>query len=128
MPKSVLIVDDIPFVRKTLSKILTDAHYEVIGEATNGREAIEKYFKLRPDIITMDVVMPQITGIEAARRILKKDKDAKIIMISAMNQENLIMEAINAGAKDYILKPFDPQQILSAIDHILKASGALERS
>jgi two-component system chemotaxis response regulator CheY len=119
MPKTVIVVDDITFVRKTISEILTEAHYEVVGEAADGKEAVDLYMKLRPDLITLDLVMPKVTGIEAARQIIRQNSDAKIIMISAMGQENLIVEAINAGVKDYILKPFTAQEILRSIDRVL---------
>src|SRR3954447_23710202 len=120
MAKTVLIVDDITFVRKTLSDILTKAHYQIIGEATDGTEAIHLYMKLRPDIVTMDVVMPQMSGIDAARKIIKADKNAKIVIISAMGQENLVMEAIEVGAKDYILKPFTTEEVLKTLERTLK--------
>lgn len=119
MAKTVLIVDDIAFVRKTLAQILTDAQYQVVGEAADGNEAVNMYAKLRPDIVTMDVVMPQLSGIEAARKILRIDKNAKVVIISAMGQENLIMEAINVGVKDYILKPFMAEDILKTLERAL---------
>ena len=124
MAKTVLIVDDIPFVRKTLIEILTGAHYQVIGEAADGNEAIDLYIKLRPDVVTMDVVMPQMSGIDACRKIMKIDKKAKIVMISAMGQENLVMEAIDVVAKDYVLKPFTSQDVLKAVDRALRGEGA----
>ena len=92
MAKTVLIVDDIAFVRKTLSDILTQAHYQVIGEAADGSEAVSLYLQLKPDVVTMDVVMPLMSGIEATRRILKIDKAASIVIVSAMGQENLVMK------------------------------------
>jgi two-component system chemotaxis response regulator CheY len=119
MAKTVLIVDDIAFVRKTLSEILVQAHYEIIGEASDGNEAVNLYMKLRPDIVTMDVVMPQMSGIDATRRIMKINKEAKVVIISAMGQENLVMEAINVGAKDYILKPFNTDDVLKTIERAL---------
>ena len=123
MIRTVLIVDDVPFVRKTLNKILTDAHYQVVGEASNGREAVNLYQTLRPDLITMDVVMPEMSGVDAARTIIKIDKNAKIIMVSAMGQEQLVMESINAGVRDYILKPFQKEDILKTIQHISAADS-----
>lgn len=119
MAKTVLIVDDVAFVRKTLTEILTEAHYQVVGEAEDGNQAVDMYFQLRPDIVTMDVVMPEMSGIDATRKILRTDKDARIVIISAMGQENLVMEAINVGAKDYILKPFNAQDILKTVERAL---------
>lgn len=119
MPKTVLIVDDVEFVRKTLSEILTDAHYQVVGEASDGGEAVSLYARLRPDIVTMDIVMPQMSGIDATRKILKINKDAKVVIISAMGQENLVMEAINVGAKDYLLKPFSADGVLKTVERAL---------
>jgi two-component system chemotaxis response regulator CheY len=120
MARTVLIVDDISFVRKTLSEIFTQAHYQVVGEAADGAEALELYIKLRPDIVTMDVVMPLMSGIDATRNILKVNKNAKVVIISAMGQENLVMEAINVGAKDYILKPFSADDVLKTVERALK--------
>jgi len=122
MARTVLIVDDIGFVRKTLSDIFTKGHYQVVGEASNGREAIIQYFKLKPDVVTIDIVMPEMSGIEATQKIIKRDKDAKIIVISAMTQENLVMEAIHAGARDFIQKPFTSADILKSVEHVLVAS------
>lgn len=119
MSKRVLIVDDVAFVRKTLAEILTQANYQVVGEASDGAEAVDQYVKLRPDLVTMDVVMPQMSGIDATRRIIKMDKNAKIVIISAMGQENLVMEAINVGAKDYILKPFSAEEVVKTVEHAL---------
>jgi two-component system chemotaxis response regulator CheY len=116
MAKTVLIVDDIAFVRKTLAEMLTKAHYQVVGEAADGAQAVELYAKLRPQVVTMDVVMPNMSGIEATRRLLKLDKNAKVIIISAMGQENLVMEAIEAGARDYILKPFHSEEVIKTLE------------
>src|SRR4051794_12306534 len=95
--RTVLVVDDVEFVRKTLIEILTEAGYSVVGEAATGQQAVDQYLKLRPALVTMDIVMPEMSGIEAARKILAKDKEARIIIVSAMGQENLMMEAINVG-------------------------------
>ena len=124
MAKTVLVVDDIAFVRKTLTDILTQAHYQVIGEASDGAEAVNLYMKLKPDVVTMDVVMPLMSGIDATRRILKLDKNAKVVIISAMGQENLVMEAINVGAKDYILKPFSAEEVLKTVERALIGEAA----
>jgi two-component system, chemotaxis family, chemotaxis protein CheY len=119
MAKTVLIVDDVAFVRKTLGDILTEAHYQVVGEAADGMEAVDLYGKLRPDLVTMDVVMPKMSGIEATRKIIKADKNAKVVIISAMGQEALVMEAINVGARDYILKPFTADDVLKTVERAL---------
>ncbi len=120
MARTILVVDDVPFVRETLKKILSAAHFQVVGEATTGRQAVDMYVKLRPDFVTMDVVMPEMSGIEATRAIIKLDKAARIFIISAMGQENLVMEAINAGAKDYILKPFSAAEILKTFERAIE--------
>jgi two-component system chemotaxis response regulator CheY len=124
MSRKVLVVDDVAFVRKTLSDLLTQAGYQVVGEATDGTDAVAKYMQLRPDLVTMDVVMPQMSGIEATKKIIKLDKDARVIIISAMGQENLVMEAINVGAKDYVLKPFSAQEVLKTLERAMSGETA----
>lgn len=94
-------------MRVTLKNMLTNAGYRVIGEAKDGKDAVEKYINLRPEIVTMDITMPDVNGIEAVKKIIEYDKEANIIMCSAMGQKKMIIEAINAGAKDFIVKPFD---------------------
>lgn len=113
--KTVLIVDDIPFVRKTLKQILGSHGYKVVGEAANGEEAVHLYRELKPDVVTMDLVMPTLNGVEATKRIMKFDPAANIVILSSMMQENLITEAILAGAKDYIVKPFQTEEVLKVM-------------
>ncbi|HEU4403222.1 MAG TPA: response regulator [Candidatus Polarisedimenticolia bacterium] len=117
----VLIVDDAMFMRSMIKDILSNAggRYEVIGEANNGREAIARYRELRPDLVTMDIVMPQMDGIEATREILKLDAAAAIVICSAMGQEALVVESISAGAKDFIVKPFTPERVLQVLAKVL---------
>ncbi len=118
MATKVLVVDDAAFMRMMLSKILTDNGYVVAGEAGNGAEAVEKYEELKPDIVTMDITMPGVSGVEAVQRIMKKDPGAKIIMVSAMGQQSMVVEAIRAGAKDFIVKPFNAERIVDAFRKI----------
>lgn len=118
MTTKVLVVDDAAFMRMMLSKILTDNGYEVVGEAANGAEAVEQYEKLKPDIVTMDITMPGVTGLQAVERIMKKDPAAKIIMVSAMGQQSMVVDAIRAGAKDFIVKPFNAERIVEAFRKI----------
>lgn len=123
MARSVMIVDDIDFVRRTIAEILGSHHYQVIAEASNGEEAVELYAKLKPDVVIMDVVMPKKSGIEATRQIMKVEPHAKVVIISAMEQENIIMDAINAGARDYLVKPFTSKDLLRAIEGVLNTES-----
>lgn len=119
----VMIVDDALFMRKMLSDILKKEGFEICAEAENGKDAIDKYQQLKPDVVTMDIVMPKVNdidGIGAVKEIVKNDPGAKIIMVSAMGQHSLVVEAIQAGAKDFITKPFQPSRVLEAINRILK--------
>ncbi|WNR42675.1 response regulator [Paenibacillus roseipurpureus] len=111
----ILIVDDAAFMRMMLKDILTKGGHEVIGEAENGLVAIQKYQELKPDIVTMDITMPEMEGVEAVREIRKKDANARIVMCSAMGQQGMVVQAIQAGAKDFIVKPFQGDRVLDAI-------------
>jgi two-component system, chemotaxis family, chemotaxis protein CheY len=118
----VLVVDDALFMRRMLSDILKKEGIEVCGEAENGKEAILKYSQLKPDLVTMDIVMPkieEIDGIGAVKEIVKNDARARIIMVSAMGQHALVVEAIQAGAKDFVTKPFQPSRVIEAVKRIL---------
>ncbi|EDL63213.1 two-component response regulator [Bacillus sp. SG-1] len=116
---TVLIVDDAKFMRMALGNMLQNSEHQVIGEAETGFQAIEQYRNLQPDIVTMDITMPEMTGIEAVRQIIKEYPEAKIIMCTAMGQQKLVVEAIEAGAKDFIVKPFDESRVVEAINRVL---------
>lgn len=120
MPHKVLVVDDAMFMRAMIRDILVNSGaYEVVGEAANGGEAVEQYKAVRPDLVTMDIVMPQMDGIEATREVLKVDSKAKIVMCSALGQEALVIESIAAGAKDFIVKPFSAEKVLKVLDSVV---------
>jgi two-component system chemotaxis response regulator CheY len=115
----ILITDDAAFMRMQLRDILTKLGHEVVGEAENGLEAVEKHEKLNPDLITMDITMPEMDGIEAVRKIMSTGSDVKIIMCSAMGQQGMVVDAIQAGAKDFIIKPFNAERISEALGKVL---------
>ena len=119
MPRTVLICDDAIFMRTMVSDILQQAGFEVVGEAESGVQAIEKYRALKPDLVTMDIVMPDMGGIDAVREITKLDPQARVLMCSAMGQQALVVEALQAGAKDFVVKPFQPSRVLEAVERIL---------
>lgn len=117
MPK-VLVVDDAAFARVTLRNVLTPAGYTV-EEACNGAEAVAKYSEVNPDVVTMDITMPEKDGIQATREIMQMDPNARVVMVSALGQEKMVKDAILSGAKDFIVKPFKPDRVLSALDRVL---------
>ena len=119
MAHTVLVCDDAIFMRTMITDILTQAGYEVIGEAETGAQAVERYRQLKPDLVTMDIVMPDMGGIEAVRAICRDSPEAKILMCSAMGQQALVVEAIQAGAKDFVVKPFQPSRVLEAVQRLL---------
>lgn len=116
---SVLIVDDAAFMRMAIKKVLVKNGFEVVGEAENGQVSIAKYLEYRPDIVTMDITMPEMTGIEALKQIRQHDPNAKIVMVSAMGQESLVKEAIINGAKSFIVKPYKEEHIIQTLQSIL---------
>ncbi|GIO66835.1 response regulator [Paenibacillus sp. JTLBN-2024] len=119
MANRILIVDDAAFMRMMIRDILTKNGFEVVGEAQDGAQAIEKFKELRPDLITMDITMPEMDGIAALKEIKKLDPSAKVIMCSAMGQQAMVIDAIQAGAKDFIVKPFQTDRVIEAINKTL---------
>jgi len=117
--KTVLLVDDAAIMRMMLKKILLDNGYEVAGEAENGTDAFEKYKDLKPALVVMDITMPGITGIDAVKLIKAFDSSAQIIMCSAMGQQAMIVESIQAGARDFIVKPFQTERVVEAVKKVL---------
>jgi two-component system chemotaxis response regulator CheY len=115
---TILIVDDAAFMRMRCAKLLKDNGFDVI-EAGNGVEAVQKYTEARPDAVLLDVTMPEMDGLEALRRIKSIDPNARVAMVTAMGQQAIVMEALKAGARDFVLKPFQPDRILGAVRKIL---------
>jgi two-component system, chemotaxis family, chemotaxis protein CheY len=116
---TVLVCDDAVFMRTMVSDILSQAGFTVVGEAENGRQAVEKYQQLKPDLVTMDIIMPEMGGIEAVKKITQLDPGARILMCSAMGQQALVQEALQAGARDFVVKPFQPSRVLEAVQRVL---------
>lgn len=117
--KRVLIVDDAIFMRNMLKDIFEGNAFEIVGEASNGVEAVEKFQELQPDLVTMDIVMPFKSGIDATKEIIEINADATIVMCSALGQESLVMEAIDAGAADFVVKPFKPEDVHRVVQKVL---------
>lgn len=119
MSKRILIVDDAAFMRMMIRDILSKNGFEVVGEAQDGAQAVEKFKELHPDLITMDITMPEMDGIAALKEIKSIDPNAKVIMCSAMGQQAMVIDAIQAGAKDFIVKPFQSDRVVEAINKTL---------
>ena len=117
--KRVLVVDDAAFMRMAIKRMLDGNGFEVVGEAENGAIAVKKYKELKPDIVTMDVTMPEMTGIEALKEIREFDPEAKVIMVSAMGQEGMVRETIMLGAKSFIVKPFKNDHVIQTLNKVL---------
>ncbi len=117
---TILLADDISFIKMVQKEVLEKQGYEVVGEASDGIEVIEKYKKLKPDVVIMDITMPKMDGLNAMKAILRLDSNARIIVCSALGQYQLIIDAIKAGAKDFVVKPFDPKRLALAIEKALK--------
>lgn len=119
MAKNILVVDDAAFMRMMIKDILTKNGYNVVGEAENGAKAMEKYNELKPDLVLMDITMPEVDGIQALKNIKAADANAKIIMCSAMGQQAMVIEAIQSGAKDFIVKPFQADRVIEAVKKVV---------
>ncbi len=116
----VLIIDDAKFMRKTLSTLFKKHNFTVVGLAENGKEGVELYKQTSPDIVTLDITMPVMDGLEALEHIIEYDPNANVIMCSAMGQQKLVVEAIERGAKDFIVKPFDEKRVIETVHNILQ--------
>ncbi|MGE5557389.1 MAG: response regulator [Bacillota bacterium] len=119
MGHRILVVDDAAFMRMMIKDILKKGGYDVVGEAEDGIKAVEKFKELKPDLITMDITMPEMDGITAVKEIRKVDPNALIIMCSAMGQQAMVIDAIQAGARDFVVKPFQPDRVLEAIRKVI---------
>lgn len=117
--KKILVVDDAKVTRMVIKRLLTQHGYQVVGEAGNGREAFEKYKELKPDAVTMDIIMPEVDGIQGLKDILAFDKQAKVVMISAIDQRDALMESLRNGAADYVVKPFEDDRMVASLKNIL---------
>lgn len=115
----IIIADDAAFMRMVLKNILERYGHEVIAEADNGETAVQKYAENKPDLVTMDITMPDMDGISAVQKIMSIDPNAKIIMCSAMGQQNMVLDAVKAGAKDFVTKPFQETRVISSIEKVL---------
>ncbi len=124
MSRTVLICDDAMFMRTLISRTLTAAGFTVVGEATTGAEAVQKYEALKPDLVTMDVVMPELGGIDAVRQITSADHDACIVVCSAMGQAKQVTQALEAGATGFLVKPFNAEQLVAQVEEALGRRGA----
>lgn len=116
--KKILIIDDAAFMRMSLKMILERNDFEIVGEAENGAEGVEKYKELKPDIVTMDITMPEMTGIEALKKIIDSDPMAKVVIVSAMGQEHMVKDAVMNGAKSFIVKPFKEEHVVNTLRKI----------
>ena len=119
MAKNILICDDAAFMSMMIKDILTKNGYNIVGEAENGAKAVEKYAELKPDLVLMDITMPEMDGIEALKKIKAADANASIIMCSAMGQQAMVIESIQSGAKDFIVKPFQADRVLEAVQKVV---------
>lgn len=118
----ILIVDDAAFMRMMLKDILTKAGHEIVAEAGNGNEAAEKYIEFHPDLVTMDITMPGCDGLEGLSKIMEANSNAKVVMCSAMGQQAMVLDAVKRGAKDFIVKPFQAEKVVTSVNKVLNKS------
>ncbi len=118
---SILVVDDSTISRNALKTILAAGGHQVVGEASDGEDAVSKYLELKPDIVTLDITMPKLNGIECLKRIMSKDPDAKVVMITALGQGSKVLEALENGARHYLAKPFEADRVLEAVGEVAAA-------
>lgn len=123
--KTVLVADDSLLMRRMIGEILSNSGWKVVGEASNGQEAIAAYFRLRPAVVTMDIVMPECDGLHALQEIISRDPEARVIVVSALSQTKLISEAIRKGAYDFVAKPFLPEQLRETVERCYEATLAV---
>lgn len=119
MSIKILVVDDAPFMRNQLNRMFGERGWQVVGEAANGREALTQYQALRPDVVTMDITMPDVDGLQAVQAIMRSDPQARIVMCSALGQQDRIVDAIRSGARDFIVKPFQKERVFAAIEKVM---------
>ena len=126
MPGTLLITDDALIIRAMIKDTATAAGWQVLGEATNGNEAIEQYKRLRPDAVTLDLVMPEFDGLHALRGILELDPQARVVVVSALEQKNILMDAFKLGAADFIVKPFDKKALIATLEKVISETAVAE--
>jgi two-component system chemotaxis response regulator CheY len=124
MSRRVLVADDAAFMRQMIREIIEPEGFKVVGEATDGLEVVERFQKLHPDLVMLDIVMPKCSGIDALRRILAADRSARVVMCSALGQESLVQEALQAGARGFIVKPFKPDAVVATLRKVLEKPDA----
>lgn len=125
MSKRLLVVDDAVIIREIIKDTLTNAGWEIVGEADNGQTAIERYRELQPDVMTLDMVMPSFDGLHALKNILSEFPQAKIIVVSALDQKNVLKDAFKIGAADFILKPFDKKNLVETLERVIAATASV---
>ena len=125
MPRTLLVTDDAIIIREIIKDVAISAGWQIVGEATNGREAAERYAELRPDACTLDLVMPKYDGLYALREIIKLDADARVVVVSAIDQKKVLVEALRAGASDFVVKPFDRQVLIETLEQIVPVATAV---